>query len=166
MLRHAEKVGAKVVEQTKVTEIEWVGEGEAARPVAAHWKNKAGETGKITFDFVIDASGRAGIISTKYLKNRDFNSYLKNVAIWGYWKGAGKYLPGTPRENSPLFEALAGMIFYHIHEQPFDLSFQTKLDGIGSSLSTMAPFPSASWPIKKSPLPREQRLRRAVEIRP
>ncbi|TFK71548.1 FAD/NAD(P)-binding domain-containing protein [Pluteus cervinus] len=107
MLRHAERVGAKVVEETKITELEWTGEGDTARPVAASWKNKAGETGKVSFDFVIDASGRAGIISTKYLKNRDFNSYLKNVAIWGYWKGAGKYLPGTPRENSPLFEALA-----------------------------------------------------------
>lgn len=108
MLRYAERVGAKVFEETKVTLLEWVEEGGGGRPVAAYWKNKAGQEGKISFDYVVDASGRAGIISTKYLKNRDFNSTLKNVAVWGYWKNAGKYLPGTPRENSPLFEALAG----------------------------------------------------------
>lgn len=108
MLRHAARVGAKVFEETKVTEIEFEGSGDDAHPIAALWKNKAGVTGRITFDYVIDASGRAGILSTKYLHNRVFNDDLKNIAVWGYWEGAGKYLPGTPRENSPLFEALAG----------------------------------------------------------
>lgn len=81
---------------------------DTSRAVAALWKKKSGETGRITFDYVVDASGRTGIISTKYLKNRDFNSTLKNVASWGYWKGCGQYLPGTPRGGSPYFEALSG----------------------------------------------------------
>ncbi|KAJ7938348.1 FAD/NAD(P)-binding domain-containing protein [Mycena leptocephala] len=106
MLRYAARCGAKVIEETKVTEIEFKGTGDAAQPIAALWKNKAGETGKITFDFVVDASGRNGLISNKYAKTRVFNDTLKNVASWGYWKGTGKYLPGTPRENSPFFEAL------------------------------------------------------------
>ncbi|KAF9468234.1 FAD/NAD(P)-binding domain-containing protein [Collybia nuda] len=105
-LRHASRVGAKVYEETKVTEVEFDGEGADAYPKAALWKNKQGETGRITFDYVIDASGRAGILSVKYLHNRQFNQDLKNVAIWGYWKDAGKYLPGSTRENSPFFEAL------------------------------------------------------------
>lgn len=108
MLRHAARQGATVFEETKVTDVEFEGEGDDARPKAATWKNKKGETGTISFDYVIDASGRAGLLSVKYLKNRVFNDDLKNVAVWGYWKGAGKYLPGTPRENSPLFEALGG----------------------------------------------------------
>ncbi|KAJ6630160.1 FAD/NAD(P)-binding domain-containing protein [Mycena sp. CBHHK59/15] len=106
MLRYASRCGANVIEETKVTEIEFKGTGEEAQPVAALWKNKAGETGKITFDYVIDASGRNGLLSVKYAKTRLYNDTLKNVASWGYWKGTGKYLPGTPRENSPFFEAL------------------------------------------------------------
>ncbi|KAJ7153561.1 FAD/NAD(P)-binding domain-containing protein [Mycena crocata] len=106
MLRYSSRCGAKVIEETKVTEIEFKGTGEAAQPIAALWKNKAGETGKITFDFVVDASGRNGLISNKYAKSRVYNDTLKNVASWGYWKGTGSYLPGTPRENSPFFEAL------------------------------------------------------------
>jgi flavin-dependent dehydrogenase len=65
MLRYAARCGAKVIEETKVTEIEFKGTGDAAQPIAALWKNKAGETGKITFDFVVDASGRNGLISNK-----------------------------------------------------------------------------------------------------
>ncbi|KAJ7686802.1 FAD/NAD(P)-binding domain-containing protein [Mycena rosella] len=106
MLRYASRCGANVIEETKVTEIEFKGTGEAAQPIAALWKNKAGETGRITFDFVVDASGRNGLISNKYVKSRIFNDTLMNVASWGYWSGTGKYLPGTPRENSPFFEAL------------------------------------------------------------
>lgn len=109
MLRYATKVGAKVFEETKVTALEFAGEAEQSYPVAAEWKSKSGNTGKISFDHVIDASGRAGILSVKYLHNREYNDTLKNVASWGYWKGTGKYLPGTSRENSPFFEALTGM---------------------------------------------------------
>lgn len=109
MLRHASKCGAKVFEETKVTELEFEGSEQSGRPVAALWKQKSGATGRITFSYLVDASGRNGIMSTRYLKNRQFNSLLKNVACWGYWEGTGKYLPGTSRENSPLFEALAGM---------------------------------------------------------
>lgn len=104
MLRYATRVGASVFEEVKVTELEFSGD----RPVAAQWKAKDGSTGKISFDYVVDASGRTGIISTKYLKNREYNDTLKNVASWGYWSGTGKYLPGTDRENCPFFEALTG----------------------------------------------------------
>ncbi|KAJ7057938.1 FAD/NAD(P)-binding domain-containing protein [Mycena amicta] len=106
MLRHSARCGTKVFEETKVTDIEFIGSGDEAQPVAALWKNKAGETGKITFDFVVDASGRNGIISSKYKKSRVFNDSLLNVASWGYWKGTGRYAVGTSRENAPFFESL------------------------------------------------------------
>jgi flavin-dependent dehydrogenase len=95
LLRHAARVGAKVFEETKVTEVELEGEGADAKPKAALWKNKQGETGKITFDSVIDASGGAGILSVKYLRNRHFNDDSKNATVWRYWEAAGKYLPGS-----------------------------------------------------------------------
>lgn len=107
MFRHAEKCGAKIFEGVKVTSLEFVNDTEKAvgKPVTATWKAKDGSEGVISFDYLVDASGRA--MSTKYLKNRTFNHDLKNVASWGYWKGAIQYGIGTPKMRQPFFEALA-----------------------------------------------------------
>ncbi|KAE8373507.1 hypothetical protein BDV26DRAFT_296891 [Aspergillus bertholletiae] len=42
-----------------------------------------GEKGMITFDYLIDATGRAGLVSTKYMKNRRYNQVQKTIASWG-----------------------------------------------------------------------------------
>jgi flavin-dependent dehydrogenase len=76
------------------------------RPVAAHWSSKDGVSGTIAFKYLVDATGRAGLTSTKHLKNRKFNEGLKNLAIWGYYKGARPWAEGTPRENQPYFEGM------------------------------------------------------------
>ena len=87
----------------------WSSEGsDLGKPVSASWSKKDGTTGTIKFEYLVDASGRAGLISTKYLKNRRYNQGLKNVASWGYWKGAGQYALGTEKEGQPYFEALEG----------------------------------------------------------
>ncbi|OAA56183.1 Tryptophan halogenase [Niveomyces insectorum RCEF 264] len=118
IFRHAGKSGAQIFDGVKVSAIEFVPHDgpstaddktlDPGRPVSATWTRKAdGVSGVIKFDYVIDASGRAGLMSTKYLKNRHFNQGLKNVASWGYWKGAGRYGVGTPQEGVPYFEALS-----------------------------------------------------------
>ena len=66
-------------------------------------------SGETTFTHLIDATGRAGIMSSRYLKNRHFNASLKNVAIWGYWRNTGWYGAGTSRYGSPWFETLTGI---------------------------------------------------------
>ena len=120
MFRHAGKCGAKIFDGVKVESIEFneasgidVPEdckvADLGRPVSATWKRKDGTTGSISFDYLIDGSGRAGVISTKYMRNRKFNQGLKNVASWGYWKGTGQYAEGTHRQNQPFFEALTGI---------------------------------------------------------
>ncbi|KAL0955995.1 hypothetical protein HGRIS_002172 [Hohenbuehelia grisea] len=63
-------------------------------------------SGATSFDFLIDATGRNGILSTRYFKNRNFTAALKNIAVWGYWRDVETYGLGTPREGSPWFEAL------------------------------------------------------------
>lgn len=123
MFRHAGEQGAKIFDGVKINEIDFVESGlpsdvvnastdpkvaNPGRPVSAKWSRKDGSTGVIKFDYIVDASGRVGIMSTKYLKNRKYNQGLKNVASWGYWKGAGKYAAGTERDNQPFFEALTG----------------------------------------------------------
>lgn len=122
IFRHAAANGAKAFDCTKVDSInfepytteEYKLEEHLAnpgRPVSATWSRKDGATGIISFDYLIDASGRAGIMSTKYLKNRKMNPGLKNIANWCYWKGAKRFNVGQHNEGSPFFEALQGKSF-------------------------------------------------------
>ncbi|KZT04732.1 FAD/NAD(P)-binding domain-containing protein [Laetiporus sulphureus 93-53] len=134
LLQHSSSSGVRVFEQTRVTEIIFddsskstagtssprrtglytVDEDEdeeavheLGRPTSAVYETVMGGKGEIAFDFLVDASGRAGLMSTKYLRNRRFNESLRNVAVWGYWRGTDMYGAGTGRENAPWFEALS-----------------------------------------------------------
>lgn len=116
IFKHAAKSGAKTFDETKVVSLEFVPTDEAwendlanpGRPVSATWSRKDGSSGVIKFDDIIDASGRAGVVNTKYFKNRKYNQGLKNVATWGYFKNTGFYGVGTHKEGQPYFEALGG----------------------------------------------------------
>ena len=145
MFRHAGKSGAKIFECVKVNSIDFVpsngmsngsteinGKGSIngdihhgskvdpanpGRPVSASWTRKTdGSSGVITFDYLVDASGRTGLLSSKYLKNRRYNRALKNVANWAYFKGAGNYGEGSDRKGSPFFQALEGLAPSFIRE--------------------------------------------------
>ncbi|KZF25346.1 FAD/NAD(P)-binding domain-containing protein [Xylona heveae TC161] len=117
MFQHARQCGAKAFDGVKVSSIEFKPLGELdgesdsqlpnpGRPVSAQWLRKDGTSGTINFEYLIDASGRAGLVSTKYYKNRKYNQGLKNIANWGYWENAKVHAPGTQREGQPFFEAL------------------------------------------------------------
>lgn len=93
LLEHARSEGVKVHEGVEVTGLSFDGE----RPRAAAWREKGGEgrTGEISFDYLVDASGRTGIMSTRYLRNRRYNKAFQSVAAWGYWKDV-QTPPETP----------------------------------------------------------------------
>jgi flavin-dependent dehydrogenase len=65
LLRHAEESGARVFEETKITDIDFKANGAEMRPVSATYKRNNGEVGQVYFDYLVDASGRNGIVSTK-----------------------------------------------------------------------------------------------------
>jgi flavin-dependent dehydrogenase len=129
IFRHAGKSGAKIFDGVKVTSVifdntvdntsnEEPSKDNTGRPLRATYTiTEANVKGEISFDYIVDASGRAGLLSTKYLKNRRYNQGLKNVANWGYWQGTGAYAPGTPRENAPFFEALQGKRYMDLIQQ-------------------------------------------------
>ncbi|KAI0124109.1 hypothetical protein BJ170DRAFT_735830 [Xylariales sp. AK1849] len=116
MFRYAGKSGAHAFDGTKVTEIKFIpyGDEQAAgqfstaglanlgRPVSAQWSRKDGSSGMLSFDYLIDASGRAGIVSTKYLKNRTPNEALKNIANWAYWKDKSGWTWIIPLHNGTV----------------------------------------------------------------
>lgn len=110
LFKHAGECGVKTFDQTKVASIEFApsppGAEHPGRPVSATWTRKDGTSGTISMEYIVDASGRAGVVSTKYLKNRHYNQGLKNIANWGYWKGGGVHGVGTHKEGAPYFEAL------------------------------------------------------------
>ena len=101
-------------EETRVLSINFSNNDLNGRPVAAKWQNELDKSvyDTISFEYLIDATGREGIMARKYLKNRKANASLRNVACWGYWKGAGVYGAGTSRENAPWFEALTGIFSF------------------------------------------------------
>ncbi|PLB52235.1 FAD/NAD(P)-binding domain-containing protein [Aspergillus steynii IBT 23096] len=117
LFRHAGTCGAHIFDETKVDAIQFEPETNEAgpksngvsnpgRPVSVTWVRKDGTSGSIALKYLVDASGRHGILSTKYLKNRKFNDNFKNVANWAYWRTDKVYGPGTHMEGSPYFEAL------------------------------------------------------------
>jgi flavin-dependent dehydrogenase len=83
LLEHARSQGVRVYEGIKASSVAFDGQ----RPVSASWvaSDDRSRTGEIAFDFLVDASGRAGVMATKYLKNRTYHEAFKNVALWSYW---------------------------------------------------------------------------------
>lgn len=112
LLEHARSQGVRVFEGIEVRALEFDGD----RPRTARWavrsgkadgKADGGETGHrigdatagqaegcVAFDYLIDASGRAGVMATRYLQNRRYHKVFQNVAIWGYWKDADRMATG------------------------------------------------------------------------
>ncbi|HEY0497137.1 MAG TPA: NAD(P)/FAD-dependent oxidoreductase [Kutzneria sp.] len=88
LLDHARELGVDVHEGVSVRELEFDGD----RPVAAVWAetDNSSVTGRIGFDYLVDASGRNGVMAVRHLRNRKFHSVFRNVAAWSYWRDAKK----------------------------------------------------------------------------
>jgi flavin-dependent dehydrogenase len=94
LLEHARSQGANVLEGVQVRELSF----EDGRPRRATWEQTLNgrSSGDISFDYLIDASGRSGLMAVRYLKNRRYHEAFQNVALWGYWTGAGT-MPFAPQ---------------------------------------------------------------------
>lgn len=88
LLEHAKSQGVYVFEGTEIRSLSFDGD----RPKSAHWSQVVGgsDSGEISFDYLVDASGRAGLMAMHYLKNRRYHDAFQNVALWGYWTGTGR----------------------------------------------------------------------------
>jgi flavin-dependent dehydrogenase len=93
LLQHAAEQGAAVHEGIDIKSIELDSTG---RPCRAGWASRSddGAAGEITFDYLIDASGRNGVMASRYLRNRKYHRVFQNVAVWGYWENAVCQEPG------------------------------------------------------------------------
>lgn len=91
LLDHAGSLGVQVAEGVTVREIEFDG----PRACAARWSETGNpeRRGRISFDHLIDASGRAGVMSN-LLGSRRFHDVFRNVAAWTYWTNAKQLAKG------------------------------------------------------------------------
>lgn len=93
LLDHSSTLGVNVVQGVAVEKVNFVND----RAHSVIWKSVEDITqkGEISFDYLIDASGRQGIIATKHNKDRKIHKDFQNVAIWGYWKNVNipKHIP-------------------------------------------------------------------------
>jgi flavin-dependent dehydrogenase len=90
LLEHAKDQGVRVLEGAEVKRLAFDGD----RPRTAIW-SQSGQEHEIDFEYLIDASGRAGLMTTRYLHARRYHEAFQNIAVWGYWEGA-KTLPAGP----------------------------------------------------------------------
>lgn len=99
LLGHAGECGASVRQQTAVASLEF----EDSRPVAAVTRSADGSVGRIAFDYFVDATGQAGLLSAKYLRNRREEVAFANVAVGGYFRGARPYRDRNGLEHRGVF---------------------------------------------------------------
>ena len=87
LLDHARQCGASVREETMVVSVDF----EGSRPVAAVTRGPDGSLSRIAFDYFVDATGQAGLLSARYFKNRREEPAFANVAVGTYYRGARPY---------------------------------------------------------------------------
>jgi flavin-dependent dehydrogenase len=100
LLEHAGDQGVQVRQNTSVQRVGFHDD----RAASASWSS-GGDHGEIAFDYVIDASGRSGVLARQF-GSRRVHDVFRNVAVWGYWRG-----------THPLAEAPKGAISVFSHPE-------------------------------------------------
>lgn len=107
LLEHAAEQGVAVHQGRRVTELRQ----EGGRFAAASWSEaETGRTGEHEFDYLVDASGRAGLVVNRYLGGRQVHSSFRNVAVWGYWRGF-RPLPHAPEGGTIVSSVTDGWVW-------------------------------------------------------
>ncbi|WP_062347643.1 NAD(P)/FAD-dependent oxidoreductase [Herbidospora yilanensis] len=94
LIQHAETQGVDVRQNVRAAEVLFTD----GRATSVRWTDTrdATRTGEISFDYLIDASGRAGLMATKYLGGRRYNEGFRNIAAYSYWTGTKQPKSGPP----------------------------------------------------------------------
>ena len=124
LLDHARASGVTVHEGTTVRRLRF----DDDRPVGLEWRSDTDATGEEACDFVVDASGRAGIVGRHAGLTRRDHEVFRNVAIWGYWSGA-TLLPHTPEGGLDAVSCPTGWYWtIPLRDNRFSIGFVTHRD--------------------------------------
>ncbi|ROO50966.1 clorobiocin biosynthesis protein Clo-hal/halogenation protein CepH [Micromonospora sp. Llam0] len=99
LLDNAREHGVDVREQHRVTDFALDDAG-----ALVTYRDAAGATATVRARWIVDASGQGGTV-TKRLHQQQWDPYLKNLAVWSYWRGAERP-PGLDAGNTflPAFD--------------------------------------------------------------
>lgn len=104
LLDHARASGADVTTGVTARSVSFT----QGRPTAVTCEPDDGDPYVIDgFSHLIDASGRAGLLSVRHLGTRHPEPTLRNIAIWSYWRHAA-VLPDTPKGGINIISSPAG----------------------------------------------------------
>ena len=103
LLNNCKAQGATVLEGAKVDEVLF----QDARACGVKWRLPDGTSGSTQCDYVVDASGRAGVLAVQRFANREMDERYRNVATWGYWQDM-ETIPGGPQGAINVVSAPAG----------------------------------------------------------
>ncbi|WP_062991035.1 MULTISPECIES: NAD(P)/FAD-dependent oxidoreductase [Nocardia] len=110
LLRNAAEQGAQVIENANVENVIFDGD----RPVAVEWTGPGDNRTRTTeFDFLVDASGRYGLLAKRRFNMRRQHPAFRNVAVWSYWEGARLH-PDSPEGAINVVSTPEGGWFWHI----------------------------------------------------
>ncbi|MGW4094951.1 NAD(P)/FAD-dependent oxidoreductase [Nocardia sp. NPDC004750] len=110
LLDNAAEQGARVIEQATVKQVIFNDQG---RPTGVEWLRAGDDTVHTTeCDFLVDASGRAGILA-KHFNMRRMHEGFRNLGIWSYWRGAHLH-PDSPEGAINVVSTPEGGWFWHI----------------------------------------------------
>lgn len=102
LLDNAREHGVDVREEHRV--VDFTLPADAAGTGTVTYRDAAGRTGTAEARWIVDASGQGGTV-TRRLHSQGWDPYLKNLAVWSYWKGATRP-PGVDAGNTflPTFD--------------------------------------------------------------
>lgn len=83
LLDNAREHGVDVREQHRVTDFALHDD----ETVTVTFRDAEGATAMVRARWILDASGQGGMV-TKRFHQQNWDPYLKNLAVWSYWKGA------------------------------------------------------------------------------
>jgi FAD-dependent halogenase len=104
LLRHSSRQGAEVLEGTAVEEITGLG------PFRVQARTADGGVRVVEASHVVDASGQQALLGRRH-GLREFNPFLKNLAIWSYFADAAR-MEGSLRDNILSAAHLEGWCWY------------------------------------------------------
>jgi flavin-dependent dehydrogenase len=107
LLRRAEQAGATVRQGHRVSTVLWDGD----RAVGVVYEDPDGRRHDVRAPWVIDASGRHGLIA-RDLGLREIDPFYPDLSVYGYFKNAGRF-PGN-RNGDLLIEAVPYGWFWYI----------------------------------------------------
>lgn len=158
LLENARDHGVEVHEEHAVEEIDTSGPTPVLRGVAA-----GGQAFEVTPRFLVDASGQRALLGRR-LGLRRFNEFFKNLAVFGYWRGAER-LPGALR-NHILSAAFGDGWFWYIPLHDDTLSVGAVVD-VRRWDTVAASDPEATYHgLIARCAPIAQRLRQATLVSP